>query len=105
MKLLDALAAFHNWLCDRDFIWWPFSFLRPERSELMTLQKTVTMAASFGGLTFTIFTVYAAMNNSFTVFSAVLTLISSFVSFLVWFNLITKPLWNHRARRLGKVGK
>jgi hypothetical protein len=102
MKLLQILALFHNWLSDKDFIWWPFSFLRPEPKELMTLKHTSLMTACFGGLSFMMFTVLAVANSAFTIESSFLTFLACFIGFFLWFNLITKPLWNIRARELSK---
>lgn len=102
MKLLDLIPNVHNWLSDRDFIWWPFSFLRPAPATVMTFQHTLLMTACFGGLAFLMFTAFAVMNNMFTASAAVSTFMYCFGGFFVWFNLITKPLWNYRARRLKK---
>lgn len=100
MKAFNVLALFHNWLCDKDFIWWPFSFLRPAPHECITFYQAWLMTLCFGGMTFIIFTVYAIMNNAFDLSAGVLTLISCLLSFFLWFNLITRPLWNRRARML-----
>lgn len=100
MKLLDYIALPHNWLSDRDFIWWPFSFLRPQRSELISHRHTLLMTGCFGGLTFVMFTVFAVMNGAWTLESGFLTFLSCFLGFYGWFNLVTRPLWNYRARSL-----
>lgn len=102
MKLLDLLTQFHGWLSDKDFIWWPFSFLRPESHVPMTFKLTSIMTACFGGLAFLMFTVMAVMNNAFTADYAVSVFMTSFGGFFAWFNLVTKPLWNRRARTLKK---
>jgi hypothetical protein len=102
MKLFDLLTDFHNWLSDKDFIWWPFSFLRPEPNVPMTLSHTLQMTGCFGGLAFVMFTVMAIMNNAFTAETAVMTFLGCFGGFFIWFNLITKPFWNRRARALKK---
>lgn len=102
MKLLNLIAHIHNWLSGQDFIWWPFSFLRPDPKELMSYKLTLLMTACFGGLTFTMFTVLAVMNNAFNIKDAFITLLFSFLGFFTWFNIITRPLWNHRARQLSK---
>lgn len=102
MKLLNLITLFHNWLSDKDFFWWPFSFLRPEPDALMTLRLTSLMTACFGGLAFLMFTVMAIMNNAFTAEGALQIFFFCFVGFFTWFNLITKPLWNRRARELSK---
>jgi hypothetical protein len=102
MKLLEILAAFHNWLSDKDFIWWPFSFLRPEPHVPMTLNLTLQMTGCFGGLTFVFLTVFSIANNAFSLESSLFTLLGCIIGFFLWFNLITKPLWNIRARKLKK---
>jgi hypothetical protein len=102
MKLLDLLTQFHNWLSDKDFIWWPFSFLRPSPEIEMTIKLTSLMTACFGGLSYLFFTVFALMNNLFTIESSIVTFLSCFGGFFLWFNSVTKPLWNRRARQLKK---
>jgi hypothetical protein len=102
MKLLDLLAHFHNWLSDKDFIWWPFSFLRPEPQVAMTFKLTSLMTLCFGGMAFIIFSIMAIMNNAYSFEYAFSVFLSCFLGFFLWFNLITKPLWNRRARKLKK---
>jgi hypothetical protein len=103
MKKIIYLFAFpHNWLADRDFIWWPFSFLRPAPAELMSFKLTLLMTACFGGLSFLMFTVFAVANNMFSADSAIMTLVGCFGGFFLWFNVVTKPLWNFRAHQLAK---
>jgi hypothetical protein len=99
-RLIDLFPHAHNWLADKDFIWWPFSFLRPAPSIAITFKHTLLMTGCFGGLTFLMFTVFAVMNSMFTADSAISTLFFSFIGFFVWFNVVTRPLWNYRARRL-----
>jgi hypothetical protein len=100
MKFLDILALFHNWLSDKDFIWWPFSFLRPDPKEFMTLKLTTLMTLCFGGLSFLMFSIVAVANNAFNLDYAMAVFLTCFGGFFVWFNLITKPLWNRRTRKL-----
>ena len=102
MKLFDLLTHFHNWLSDKDFIWWPFSFLRPEPHVPMTFKLTSMMTACFGGLAFLMFTSMAIMNNAFTFETALSTFFFCFLGFFIWFNVVTRPLWNRRARALQK---
>ena len=100
MNLLDLITRFHNWLTDKDFIWWPFSFLRPAPNVPMDTKLTTLMTACFGGLAFTMFTAFAVVNNAFSLEAAFTTFLVSFGFFFTWFNLITRPLWNRRARSL-----
>ncbi len=100
MKVLNIIAHFHNWVSDKDFIWWPFSFLRPEPQEMMTFKQVCFMTLCFGGLSFTMFTIYAVVNNASTPSSIASTFSTCFGGFFVWFSVVTKPLWNSRARNL-----
>lgn len=100
MRLFDLLTMFHNWVSDKDFVWWPFSFLRPEKDELITFKLSLLMTACFGGLAFSFFTVFSIMNNVLTASSLVMTFLSCFPGFFIWFNAVTRPLWNRRARQL-----
>lgn len=102
MKMLNLLAAFHNWVTDKEFVWWPFSFLKPATSVSITFRDTLTMTACFGGLTFAFFTIFALMNNAFSFNYFIMTILTCTFGFLLWFNLITRPLWNHRARKLSQ---
>jgi len=102
MKLLELLTLFHNWISDKDFVWWPFSFLRPEPKEPITFKLALLMTACFGSLAFLMFTILAIANNAFSANYAVSVFISCFVGFFLWFNLVTRPLWNRRSRQLQK---
>lgn len=102
MKFLELIARPHNWLSDRDFIWWPFSFLRPEPHMVMTFKHTLLMTGCFGGLAFVMFASMAVMNNAFNVDGALQMFAFCFGGFFTWFNVVTKPLWNIRARSLKK---
>ncbi len=100
MKLFELIAGLHNWFADKDFLWWPFSFLRPEAKEIMTFSHVANMTLCFGGLSTLMFVIFAIANNVFTASFFIMILLSCFGGFLFWFALITKPLWNIRARKL-----
>ena len=102
MKILEIVTSIHNWLSDKDFIWWPFSFLRPNNHEPITYKLTMLMTLCFGGLSFLMFTALAIANNAFSLENAFTTFIFCFGGFFFWFNLITKPLWNRRSQKLKK---
>ena len=101
-QLLELIPNLHNWLSDRDFIWWPFSFLRPEPKVLMTFKHVMLMTACFGGLAFLMFIGFSVVNNMLTADSILSTLFVCFGGFGAWFICVTKPLWNYRARKLQK---
>jgi len=101
-KCLNVLPDAHNWLSDKDFIWWPFSFLRPEPKTSISFKHTLYMAGCFGGLSFLMFVGFSVVSNMFTASSAVNTFMICFGGFFAWFNIVTRPLWNYRARELQK---
>lgn len=100
MKLLELFTDFHNWVSDKDFIWWPFSFLRPEKQQPITMSLVLQMTACFSGLGTLMFAAFAIVNNMFTASGVFQTLSLSFVLFFLWFTLITRTFWNRRARKL-----
>lgn len=97
MRILDWIANTHNWIADRDFVWWPFSFLRPDKKTPMTLKHVFQMTLAFGGLAFVMFSGLAFANNALNFKFASSVFFTSFLGFFIWFSLITKPLWNRRA--------
>ncbi len=99
-KIFSIIPGAHNWLSDKDFIWWPFSFLKPTPKTVMTFKHTFLMTLCFGGLSFVLFIGFALINNMFTNDNALNTFVMCFGGFFAWFSLVTKPLWNYRARRL-----
>lgn len=99
-KLIDKIVDFHGILSDKDFIWWPFSFLRPEKDQEITMNTKIVMTLCFGGASSLMLMVVALMNNAFELKTQLQTFLVLIAAFFVWFNLITAPLWNARARRL-----
>lgn len=99
-KLIDKIVDFHGMLSDKDFIWWPFSFLRPEKDQEITMNKKIVMTLCFGGASSLMLMVVAIMNNAFDFKSQLQTFFILIAAFFIWFNLVTAPLWNARARRL-----
>jgi len=102
MKILEIIASIHNWLADKDFIWWPFSFLRPTPQTYMSFKMTLIMTGCFSGLSMGMYIVFTLANNIFEISSCINVGLICLVGFFVWFNVITKPLWNVRAKKLSQ---
>ena len=102
MSLFDRVVDFHGWLSDKDFIWWPFSFLRPAKAEEIDLNKKVVMTLCFGGAASLMLGVVALINNAFVASEQLKTLCILLSVFFLWFSVVTAPLWNLRARKLQK---
>ena len=105
MSLFDKFVDAHGWLSDKDFIWWPFSFLKPARDEEIDLQKQLLMTACFGGGSYLMLMVVSIMNNDFDIGAQLKTLFTLLSVFFCWFMLVTRPLWNARAKRLRATKK
>lgn len=101
-KLTDQIIDFHGWLSDKDFIWWPFSFLRPEKTEEISFKHVLLMSLCFGGGSSVMLAVIAVMNNAFKFENQIQTSLLLLSLFFIWFTIVTRPLWNARARRLRK---
>ncbi|MFY7993472.1 MAG: hypothetical protein ACOVP4_09290 [Bacteriovoracaceae bacterium] len=101
-KLVDRLIEVHGYISDKDFIWWPFSFLRPERNQEITPKNKILMTFCFGGASSLMLAIVAIMNNAFEVGSFLQTSATLVASFFIWFSIVTVPLWNARARKLNR---
>ena len=102
MKLLDSVTHVHGWLSDKDFIWWPFSFLRPDPKTAISFKLICLMTMCFAGLSYVMYVVYAVANNALVPDDLIRYFFMFFGGFFVWFNIVTRPLWNRRARLLNK---
>lgn len=96
------LQRYHH-LADQDFIWFPFLFLRPRPEQTIELGRLLSMSVCFG--------LYGAalwplkqwiMDQEISWQGGWVFALKSFSFFLFWFTLVTRPLWNQRARQLQK---
>lgn len=99
---MKYLALIHNWFIDFDFCWWPFSILKPLPHELITWKKVTHMSLCFGLLIWGFIAVYSLLQTGLNLSFLLTNLFASVLSLFLWFGLVTKPLWNYRARRLGR---
>ena len=98
---MDKLEKIHNQLSDLKIVWFPYLFLKPEPHELILWPRILKMAPCFS----LYFVLGAAvrdilLGNGFELGLIPIYFIYGVFGFLVWFNVVTAPLWNRRARRL-----
>lgn len=99
--LLENVIYWHGRISDHNVIWFPYLFLKPKPHQLIGLkQSTFIMPLLWGlymGLPYGFF--FLATKNwsllEVGIFIGKFTLF-----FVIWFNSVTRPLWNARARRL-----
>lgn len=100
-RFFEAIIYWHGKISDTNYIWFPYLFLKPAPSEPIPLHKsTLIMAPLWGlymGLPYGLYFMYAQNWSLLNVieFVAKFTLFFAF-----WFNIVTRPLWNARCRRL-----
>lgn len=99
--LAKRLEHWHNWASDTKFVWFPFYWMKPKIHDLLSVPRTTAMAILFS-IYYNLW--YLARNFAFGVAfdieHAAWGQLFFFVFFFVWFNLLTRPLWNRRARKL-----
>jgi hypothetical protein len=95
----------HNELSDRDIIWFPFMFLKPEPNTPINRKRILAMTACFslyGFLALLIKRFLIADPSPVSIFDD--TLLNSAAqitfAFFLWFEFVTSKLWNIRARAL-----
>ncbi|MCB0366192.1 MAG: hypothetical protein H6624_15150 [Bdellovibrionaceae bacterium] len=98
--MIKSLINFHNRLSDKDFIWFPFTVLRP-RPEVTISQPRVwlmTICFSSYGLLVLILKSLAFGSSPYPGLGQDYFLL--FIGFFLWFQFVTAPLWNQRAQTI-----
>lgn len=100
-SLLRKMEDWHNWASDKDFVWFPFVFLKLRPDQVMTFSHRLKMTCCFTpyGVIFYVLRKYflEGIYGSEVFFTS---LVTTFICFFLWFNFITAPFWNRRAHRL-----
>ena len=102
MPLLDRVTSFHGRLSDSKIVWWPFLFLKPANSkELIGVSKMAQMTVCFAAWLLVGWILRESLLGRIGSirFEDILRIyLILIVAFALWFNLVTRPLWNRRAR-------
>lgn len=94
------MALYHD-LSDKDFIWFPFLFLRPKPSQAIHLGRLVAMIFCFGLYGSLVWPLKQWLyGGPFTLNGWAVFTLKCFGFFAVWLSVVTRPLWNQRARAL-----
>ena len=101
MRFLDRLTTFHNRLSDTPLVWWPYGFLRPARQDPITFIRTLVMAPCFALYFLLAYLARQVIFDDPIVLAALPTLyLRLCAGFVIWFNAVTRPIWNRRARHI-----
>lgn len=101
MILINEIEKWHNKASDTRFVWLPFIFLKPRAEEpigrLLKLKMILCFGLYFGFLS-ALRKLLFYQGDFVEAFERDSLLWAGI--FALWFNLVTAPLWNRRARRL-----
>ena len=87
-------------ISDTNYIWFPYLFLKPLPSEKISIIKSTLVMPPLWGI-------YMGYPTGFTFFFSegwgereLIVYVGKFtLFFVIWFNIVTRPLWNLRADR------
>lgn len=104
--MLDRITTFHGRLSDLKVIWWPFLFLKPGSASVpITWRRLLIMIPCFAawmmpGLLLREWLV----GNPSPLAPPQIAKTYGFLllAFALWFNVVTAPLWNRRARGMSE---
>lgn len=97
---LRKVVDLHNYLSDKDVVWFPFLFLKLRPHQELTIKHWLLMTFCFGHYFALVLILKTYLTSSeLSIFPSIIkgTLIFGF-----WFACVTRPLWNLRARELNR---
>jgi hypothetical protein len=99
---MKKLILFHYHLSQQNFVWFPFLFLKQKKGTLMEVKKTILLAFCFAlyGSAFFLLKDFLLAQKSPELLYFFHYFKWSLAVFLVWFNLVTRPLWNQAVKIL-----
>ena len=102
---MDRITEFHGRLSDLRAVWLPFLFLKPgSASTPITVRRMFVMVICFAAwlaIGLVLREVIFGDPSSLTPAKLLHLYGCAVVGFAIWFNVVTRPLWNRRARLLG----
>ena len=100
MSIGESLIFWHGKASDTKFVWFPFLFFKPKTAaEKITVKKTILMAPLFGLYMALPWSVFYLVTGKYEFNDVIESIVKFSGFFLVWFNVVTRPLWNARAKR------
>jgi hypothetical protein len=99
--MIEQIEFWHNKASDTKFVWCPFGFLKPEANVLIGNMLKLKMTLCFG-LYYGLFAAIRSwlFSNSDLLIELARDTIWALLFFAFWFNAVTAPIWNMRAKKL-----
>lgn len=99
--MLAKIVFWHGKVSDTNYIWFPYLFLKPQpHEEISFLKASLIMAPLWGIYMGLPYGVYFMVTENWPLIKFGVYIGKFSVFFLVWFNVVTRPLWNLRAKGL-----
>ena len=98
----DKIIQIHNELSDKNFIWFPFIFLKPRPEVKITQARILAMTLCFSLYAVLALAIRSYLQGSFSAEMFTMPLIYSCLAFFFWFQTVTSTLWNIRAHALSR---
>src|SRR3954452_23284009 len=97
---LDAIEETVNEISDRDWSWWPFLWLRPDKHVELTLARIMSLSVLYGLPCSVLMGVASSILRAPSLAETVFTVFAFPMLFLFAGSALVAPMWNRRAKRL-----
>ncbi len=97
---LDQLEDVVNEVSDRDWSWWPFLWLRPEKREHLSLGRSLTLSVLYGVPCSVLMGFGTSVLRTPSLPELLFTAAAFPLLFLFTGSVLVAPMWNRRADRL-----
>jgi len=96
----DELEETINEISDRDWSWWPFLWLRPEKHAELTLARVVVLSLLYGAPCGVLTAIASSLLRARSLPETLFMPLAFPLLFLFAGSAIVAPMWNRRAERL-----
>jgi hypothetical protein len=102
---MHAFENFMNRLTDMDSGWWPFLYLRPDKSQLIDNRRLLKMSVYFGPLYGAILSLlpFLLKRGEFSLIFVMANVIAMTALFFFFYKYTFALFWNRRARRMNQA--
>ncbi len=102
---LDALEETVNEISDRDWSWWPFLWMRPEKHAKLSLLRIGSLSVLYGVPCSVLIGFALSLLRASSLTERLFTAVTFPLLFLFAGSVVVAPMWNRRAERLRARGR
>lgn len=97
---MDQLEAAVNEVSDKDWSWWPFLWLRPEKQAHLSLGRVASLSVLYGAPASVLLALGIRLQYAASLPEHVATALFFPLLLLLFGSVVVAPMWNRRADRL-----